>query len=328
MIRSIYRSSDGQLLEDLQPEDWFRVRQEGQGVLWVDLNGEPASACQGILRDTFGFHPLAVEDALEEAHVPKVDDWGSYVYLVLHGVNVLQGPDIELETLELDLFLGGNYVVTHHQQPIPAVERTWTACHRDERHLKRGATHLLYKVGDELVAGYMPVVDNLDEMIDLMEDQIFDNPTSHLLARIFALKRALLNLRRIIMPQREVMSKLGRGDFPVIEAGERIFFRDIYDQLVRLHDITESMRDLTSGALDTYLSVVSNRLNETMRTLTLITTLFMPLSFVASFFGMNFFGPVGRFDAWTTRGAFAAAMAVMVLMPLAMYTWLRRRTWM
>ena len=164
--------------------------------------------------------------------------------------------------------------------------------------------------------------------LDQLEDLIFSAPTPSLLERTFALKRALVHLRRIIGPQREVLSKLARGDDAVIDVKHRVFFRDVYDHLVRLHDITESLRDLVAGVLDTYLSVVSNRMNDVMKTLTVITTLFMPLSFLVGFFGMNFFQATVPFEAWTGRVAFGLMIAAMILLPLAMFLWIRRRAWM
>ncbi len=328
MIRSLYRTQDGHLHADLGTDELSAALQDASGLLWVDFMDEPTYACRPILRQTFGFHPLAVDDALEETHVPKVDDWEEYVYLVLHAVVFDPQDDEPVNTLELDIFLGKNYLVTYQAQPIEAVDRVWTACHRDERHLQKGTTHLLYTLTDELVADYMPVVEGMDEAIDQIEDQVFDNPGPSLLERIFTLKRALLHLRRIIMPQREVLNKLARGDFAVIDPEDRIFFRDVYDHLVRLYDITESLRDLMGGALDTYLSVVSNRMNEVMKTLTVITTLFMPISFLAAFFGMNFFQPVAPKEVWTSHWAFILMIVAMVLVPVGMYLWMRKRAWM
>jgi magnesium transporter len=325
MIRSLYRTRDGQVHVDLTPEALATALHDTGGLLWVDLVGEPPKVCEPILRETFGFHPLAIEDALEESHVPKVDDWGQYLYLVLHAV-VLDGGDVD--TVELDLFLGQNYVVTHQTQPLAAVERVWTTYRRDERQLERGAGRLLYSLADELVADYMPVVEGIDEVIDQIEDQIFDNPHPHMLEKIFTLKRALLKLRRIITPQREVLNKLARGDYGVITAQDRVFFRDVYDHLVRLYDISESLRDLLGGALETYLSVVNNRMNDVMKTLTVITTLFMPLSFVVGFFGMNFFQPSVPSETWTGTLAFVLTLSGMVVMPMLMYLWMRRRAWL
>ncbi|MGD9317609.1 MAG: magnesium/cobalt transporter CorA [Anaerolineae bacterium] len=328
MLRSLYRSPDEPVRSDLSPQAFAEVLREPDGLLWVDFDGESPEVCEPILRQAFGFHPLAVDDALQESHVPKIDDWDTYLYVVLHGVTLDGAEQVALDTLELDIFLGTNYLVTHRTRHMTAVDRLWTACQRDERHLKKGATYLLYALADELVADYMPVVERFDEAIDQVEDQIFSTPTPSLLEQIFALKRALVHLRRIIAPQREVLNKLGRGDYATIHAEDRVYFRDVYDHLVRLHDITESLRELVSGALDTYLSVVSNRMNDVMRTLTVITTLFMPMSFLAGFFGMNFFQATIPFEAWTGRLAFGLMIVAMLLLPLSMFLWIRRRAWM
>jgi magnesium transporter len=164
MIRSLYCAQDGGLRTDLQPAGLSSALQDSGGLLWVDLVGEPPEACRPILRETFGFHPLAVDDALEEAHVPKVDDWGQYVYLVLHAVAFDPQGDEPLNTLELDVFLGKNYLVTYQSRPIAAAERVWAACQRDARHLQRGIVRLLYELADELVADYMPTVEAMDEV--------------------------------------------------------------------------------------------------------------------------------------------------------------------
>ncbi len=328
MIQSLYRTHDGQTRVDLGPEVLATALQDTQGLLWVDLFDEPAENCMPLLRETFGFHPLAVDDALEEAHIPKMDDWGQYIYLVLHAVAFDEQDDEPIQTLELDIFLGKNYLVTYRTQALGAVDRLWKACQRDKRHLQRGTGRLLYRLADEVISDYMPTVEQIDEAIDQIEDQIFDNPTPSILEQIFTLKRSLLRLRRIIAPQREVLNKLARGDPALIEVEDRVFFRDVYDHLVRLYDITEGLRDLVGGALETYLSVVNNRMNEVMKILTIITTLFMPLSFLVGFFGMNFFQPVVPLDAWTGRLAFALTLAAMLILPVGMYLWMRRRAWM
>jgi magnesium transporter len=328
MMRSLYRAQDGSLRTNLSSDETTTALEDKQGLLWVDLMDEAPEACEPILRETFGFHPLAVEDALQEVHVPKLDDWGQYLYLVLHAIDFDKQNGGEVNTLELDVFLGQNYIVTYHKQSIVAVGRLWEACQRDERHLKRGADHLLYRLADALVASYMPVIEGMDETLDLIEDQIFGEPTPATLEQLFSLKRALLHLRRIIAPQREVLNKLARDDYAVIDAEDRIWFRDVYDHLVRMYDINESMRELMSGALDTYLSVVNNRMTEVMKTLTIITTLFMPMSFVVGFFGMNFFQAVTPLEVWTGKPAFVMTIAIMILIPLAMYLWVRQRAWM
>lgn len=327
MIRSLYYTKGNPIRKDIPPQEFPKLIKNRRGLLWVDFTDEPPETCLPILTG-FGFHPLSIEDALQQTHSPKLDDWGVYLYIVLNYMDLAEnGGDWETEIDELDVFLGENYIVTHHDHPMPAVDEIWEACDRDPRTLTDGADHLLYKITDKLVAGYMPTVEKIDDAIDQIEDQVFDRPSPRTLEKLFALKRILLAMRRILLPQREVMNKLARDDFQVIDPRDRIFFRDIYDHLVRLHDLNESLRDLVGGALDTYLSVINNRMNEVMKTLTIITTLFMPLAFVTGFFGMNFFEPLGLMKNWTTATVFYLTLAVTVLLPVGMYIWMKRRTW-
>ncbi|MEJ2011842.1 MAG: magnesium/cobalt transporter CorA [Anaerolineales bacterium] len=327
MQRSLYLTEEGKLSFNLDAQAIADVLASGQGLLWVDLCAEPDASSRPLLEETFGFHPLSVDDALEEKHVPKIDDWGEYLYLTIHALQFDESREIPLSTLEIDVFLGRTFLVTYTMMPIPAIEQVWEQVQRDERILRRGAQRLLYSITDEMATNTMPVVEAIDEAIDHLEDAIFESQDSNLLERIFTYKRALLALRRILMPQREVFNKLARGDFPLIETESRMFFRDVYDHLVRLHDITEGLRDLVTGALDTYLSVVSNRMNEVMKTLTIITTLFMPIAFLTGFFGTNFFQPAIPLPAWTGQAAFYIFLAAMVFVPAGMYFWMRRRAW-
>jgi magnesium transporter len=327
MIRSLYYVSGNPIQKNVPPKDFPDLIQNQQGLLWVDFVSEPPENCLPILQG-FKFHYLAIDDALQETHVPKLDDWGDYLYIVLNYMKVHENGDAwETEVDELDIFLGKNYVVTHHDFPISALDETWEACDRDERNVQGGPDHLLYKITDRLVAEYMPTVERIDSAIDQIEDQVFDRPSPHTLESLFALKRVLLAMRRIIIPQREVLNKLARDDYKVIDPRDRIFFRDIYDHLVRLHDLNESLRDLVGGALDTYLSVINNRMNQIMKTLTIITVLFMPLTFLTGYFGMNFFEPLGNLKAWTTNPVFYLTLAIIFSMPFGMYIWFRRRTW-
>ena len=327
MIRSLFFEPGKDIRKNVSPQEFRRLIRNRRGTLWVDFVAEPPEVCLPIL-ESFGFHPLAIDDALQETHVPKLDDWGDYVYVVLNYMTVQRdGDEWHTAVDELDVFLGANYIVTHHDHPLAAIDATWNSCDRDPRTVQEGADHLLYKITDHLVAEYMPIVEEIDAAIDHVEDQIFDRPSPRTLEKLFALKRVLLAMRRILLPQREVLNKLARDDYRVVDPRDRIFFRDIYDHLVRLHDLNESLRDLVSGAQDTYLSVVNNRMNEIMKTLTIITVLFMPLTFLTGYFGMNFFGPHGNLDIWTTSPFFYLTLATIILLPFFMYLWMRRRTW-
>lgn len=300
---------------------------DGAGVGWLDFQGEPPEACQPLLEKGFGFHPLAVDDALQETHVPKIDDWTDYLYIVVHALD-FNDDSGEVDTMELDLFLGPGYLVTHHDTSIPSVDRVWSALRRDPQRLQVGSVRLTYRLLDDLVSGYLPAMEEIEDAIETLEDEIMGEPSPHVLERVFTLKRSLLQLRRILAPQREVLSRMARDDYAVIDTGHRVFFRDIYDHLVRLYDIGEGLRDVVNGTMEIYLSVVNNRMNEVMKTLTVITTLFMPLSFITGFFGMNFFQAVLPLDTWTGWLAFGLTLAILVLTPIGMYLWMRRRAWM
>lgn len=325
MIRSIYYQPGQDVQTDLPMREYATALKNPDSLLWIDFDGEPTPSAESILTGIFRFHPLAVDDALEETHAPKVDDWGEYLYIALNALEL--SDDLSAQISELDVFLGHNYVVTHHDQPLGCIEKTFHACQRDLRHVNQGADHLLYKLVDAMVADYMPNVEKLDDKIDEIEDKVLGNPQQETIQEIFALKRALQVMRRILTPQREVLNKLARDDYQVIDPKDRVFFRDVYDHLVRLHDLNESMRDLVGGALDTYLSAVNNRMNDIMKTLTIITTLFMPITFITGFFGMNFFEPSHPLPDWTGRLVFTLTLLGMVSMPIIMFRWMKKQTW-
>lgn len=327
MIRSIAYRPGQELLIDVPTDDYRSFLALPDCLLWVDFVSEPDEICEPILTDIFQFHPLAVDDALKETHIPKIDDWGDYLYMVLNSLDPQGIETLATETMELDIFLGRNYIVTHHDTSFPPVEKALQACRRDERYVRNGPDYLLYKIIDELVAEYWPVIEKIDTEIDAIEDRVFDDPAPELLERLFSLKRMLLAMRRIVSPQREVLNRLARDDFDVIGRKDRVLFRDIYDHLVRLHDLNEGLRDLVGGSMDSYLSVINNRMNEIMKTLTVITTIFIPITFVTGFFGMNFFEPVAKLTPWTDRGVFLLAMVILIALPISMYSWMRRRTW-
>ncbi len=321
MIRTLYRSSKGGFTFDVPTTHWRVALHDEGGLFWVDFSEAPPEVVEPLLRDHFGFHPLVINDVLREAYVAKIDNWGEYVYAVLHAVR-FSAETLGLVTREVDALLGKNYLVTYHAQPIHVINQLWSACQNDQRRLEGGPDHLLYLLLDLLTSEYMPVVDRIDETIDHLEDEVFERPTQHTLNTIFSVKRAVLQMRRIIGPQREVLNRLARDDYAMIDPKDRVYFRDVYDHLVRLADINESLRDLIGGTLDTYLSVVSNRINEVMKILTIFTALFMPISFLAGFFGMNF-----------TRVPFdnspllIGTLIVMVVTPVLMFLWFRHRGW-
>lgn len=289
MIRSAYHPTEGPVEFNLSPARMSQALQDTGGVLWISLERPAPEELVAVLRDVFHFHPLTIEDCqTDEYQPPKIDDFDDYIFIVMHALRS-DFPLDQLDTMELNCFLGPNYVVASYiADAMPPVQKVWERIQRDERLLHRGADFLCHALLDELVDEYLPLLDLIDEQIDQLEDEVLEKPKSDTLQQILGLKHSILVLRRIISPQREVVNRLSRDDYPQIKPERRIYFRDIYDHLVRINDLSESVRDVVGGALDTYLSVTSNRLNEVMKALTVVSTIFLPLSFVAGVYGMNF----------------------------------------
>ncbi|MFN2188574.1 MAG: magnesium/cobalt transporter CorA [Candidatus Promineifilaceae bacterium] len=327
MIRILYRDAQGEVNSNLQIDNLIEALKDTEGLLWLDITNEPDESVEPILADAFGFHPLAIDDALHESHVPKLDDWQQYLYIVLRAVCCEGDESEQFEILEQDIFLGPNYIVTYSQQPIAALERVWNLSQKDQRWLKRRADHLLYRLADEFVSDSVSFVEEIEVELDQIEVQIFSEISPAISERLSSLKRRILSLRRTVIPQRDVMAKLARTEYEVVDPSDLIFFRDVYDHLLRLDNLLNDLVILVGSARDSYLSIVNNRMNEIMKTLTVITAFFMPLAFITGFFGMNFFHSVSPFGVWTSSLAFVIVMAAMVLIPIIMFLWMRRRAY-
>jgi magnesium transporter len=321
MLRSLYCPPAGAPKTGLSLEEICVALEKSDGLLWVSLEDTAEPEINSVLHDIFHFHPLAIEDCLSTGYqTPKIDDFGTYIFMITHAV----GPAPDFETIELNAFLGEKFLVTSYlgsrMSPIAA---TWKHLLRDERMANHGADFLLHGILDILVDEVTPLIDEIDEEIEILEDEVLGKPRPPVLQRILSLKHRIMALRRIIGPQREVMNRLSRDDFPQISPQSRIYYRDIYDHLVRIQDMTESIRDLISGSLDIYLSATSNRLNEVMKALTIVSTIFLPLSFVAGVYGMNFqFMPE---LSW--KYGYLAIWGVFILIVSGMLAFFRKRGW-
>lgn len=289
MLHSIFFSSTGQITRDLDLIQIQTALQDQEGLVWVNLDDPFHADTLTLLKDILAVHPLTIEDIQNGGYQPpKVDDFGSYLFIIVHALQVQANAD-ELQTRELDLFLGANYLVTSHSgDAMPPVEKTFQRITRDERVHQNGSDFLCHALLDALVDDYMPLLDQLDDEIDWLEDSVLQKPEPETLERILTLKHSIMALRRIVGPEREIINRLSRDDFPLIDRQSRIYFRDIYDHLVRIQDLSESLRDIVSGALDIYLSSTSLRMNEVMKALTVVSTIFLPLTFLTGVYGMNF----------------------------------------
>jgi magnesium transporter len=287
MIRSIVFTEAGET-QPIIVEKIPEILKNKRDFFWVDVVAEPDENCKNLFQGVFNFHSLAIDDALQETHVPKVDGWSTYLYMVLLTARKASQDSFEILTPELDVFLGSNYLVTYHKEAIASVDAIWALCLRDQRYMSKGPGFILYQISDEIVSNTMSVIEDAENLLDQIEDVIFTNPQPAILEQIFSVKRTLLGLRSFLLLQREIFNKLARGDFELIPDHDRVYFRDAYDHMVRVQEINESLRDLINSVLEIYLSVVNNRMNEIMKLLTIIATIFIPLSFFTGIYGMNF----------------------------------------
>jgi magnesium transporter len=309
---------DGHFEHIPRQEDISLYIGQPNATVWVDML-DPGPEELECLKTEFNFHPLSLEDVTRGTQRPKIEIYPTYYFLVFYAL-AYPKPGAPLESRELGIFLGPNYVVTVHTQPIQELGDVWERWQRRADDMGTDVGRLLYLIFDSIVDEYFPVVDVLADRAEDIEESIFEKFDRGALEDIFRLKKDLLALRRLVSPERDVLNVLLRRDPPILPANAVIFFQDVYDHLLRVLDSIDTYRDLLSSALDAYLSVQSNNLNEVMRKLTVISTIFLPLTFITGFFGMNFVHLPFDNDLflWVSLG-------VMVLLPLAMLVYFRWR---
>jgi magnesium transporter len=291
-------------------------------TLWVDLVA-PTDEERRVLSDVFRFHPLAVEDALSAIHHPKIEPYPGYLYLILHGID-FQEEDHWFATRDVDFFLGKNYLVTVHDGHSRSIAALKGLCDQHDRILDEGPVALMHRIVDSMVDNYRPEVEGLEDDINRLEDEAVLGRDRDLIREILALKRDLGSLRRVVIPQRDAVGRLARREFAHIDDEMAFRFRDVYDNLVRLSDESILLHDRITGILEAHLSTISNRLNSVVKVLTVMSTIFLPLTVLTSMWGMNV--PLPQFPGgedvqfWWVGGAMAAITAVM----LALF---RRNEW-
>jgi magnesium transporter len=298
---------------------------ERKEYFWLDLD-QPGDEEAGLLGEIFGFHPLALEDLRKRGQRPKLEDFGDYMFLVYYGAREAEpgereGAPAGVELLEVHAFISGDYIVTAHAGAIAALEEA-------RGHLSalqpRSEQFVVYRVLDALTDSFFPVLEKLDESLEQLDEQIFEQPTPAHLEQITSMRRQLVDLRRVATPQRDLLAR-GTDDIleiPGLETDSREYFRDVYDHAIRISEQIDSFRDLLAGSRDAYLSTVSNRLNQITKQLTVVATVFLPLSFIVGFFGQNF--------GWMVRGVNTAAafwllgVGSLVASVVALWVWFRR----
>jgi magnesium transporter len=295
---------------------------EADNLVWIDVQ-DPGPAELSMLLEEFGFHPLALEDVAKGHQRPKVDEYKGYMFVVTYAVVSGAAVD-ELRTVEVDLFIGRNYVVTVHRGRVPALEDAYGRWTRGGAMLREGVGFLVYTIMDAVIDAYFPVIDRIEEEVDESESEMFTRQRAAGVQRLLELKRILVALRRVLNPLRETFNVFLRRDQPTFSPNTLVYFQDVHDHVLRILDVLDIERDMVTSALEAYLTVVSNRINLTMKTLSVITIVVAIAGVTFGAWGMNFSHIPLSDQSW----GFAAVVAGTVALIGAVLLFAWKRGWL
>jgi len=321
MRQVLYLDAEGNLVENPALGELKKAVTEESGTVWIDLTEGTDEEWRQV-QSLFEFHHLAVEDCRGRVQRPKIEEYPGHLLMVCHGLNFNEQSHV-LDTIELDALLAKNLLVTVHEAPLRSITEMTTRCRKGPEVMAKGADYLLYAVVDRMTDYYFPMLDEFEDEIDGFEERIFERFDQTVYAEIFDAKKRLLSLRRFLAPQREVWNALSFRPLPGIRSQTQIFFRDVYDHSLRQQESVDVLRDLINGSLESYLSQVSNRMNEIMKVLTIVGTIMLPLGFLTGLFGMNFAVMPGL----QNEHGFWYLVAGMAVMSGAMLAYFRHRQW-
>lgn len=292
MIKTyLYNHNEHLMYHDVDLLEKDDLLSNPNNLLWIDMYNCTEYELNYI-GEIFDFHPLALEDCLQQSPRAKVDEYDDYHFFVFHAIRYDEdAPEDEISSIELDVFLGSNYIVTIHTVPLAAVGSIARVCRNSVRYMEHGAEHLLYNIVDTIVDESFPILESIGERIDEVEDNIFVYHGTEVTEEILALKQTLILIRKVLIPQRNIFSNI-RGRYSFFIQDDNVpYFLDLADHLNSLLDTVNTYRDLVNSAFETYHSVISGRTSEIITILTVISIIMMPLTVITGFFGMNVFIP-------------------------------------
>ncbi len=321
-FKAYYLTPEGQLQPGLAEGEVRAALESRAGLLWVDVS-ETTPKDGEFLERVFHFHPLAVEDCVTPELVPpKVEQYGDHLFIVAHGINYAAESDV-VETTELALFLGPHYVVSNHNFYLHSVDAVQRLVEESGAPLRRGADFLAYDLIDTLVRNVLPTIEKMEDVADEVEEQALESPQPAHLEAILHLKRSTQRVHRVIAPQRELVSRLSRGEFPLVQPEALAFYRDIHDRLVWIAEMNLALASRTDTALSIYLLAASNRQNETMKTIAIVAAVFLPMTVITGIYGMNF----EHMPELKWRWGYFAVLGVLATIGGATLWWFWARQW-
>jgi magnesium transporter len=287
--KTYHLDGENRLVRDLSPVACQLAVANAKGPLWVDIDSTSLHQV-ALLEKVFNFHPLSIEDTIHPASRVKIEAYDNYLFIVLRTVRLAVETDdpYDLETVNLYMFLGANYLVTVHAGPSAPVSTVEELVTRNPDMLARGPARLAHTISDGAIDAFFPILDRLDDFIDGLEARVFERFDESALQDIFRVKRLVLSLRRYLAPQREIFNVLTNRPTPLLPGDTQIYFRDVYDHVLRINDALDTYRELLSGTLDSYLTQVSNRLGAVTKGLSVVATMSVPFVVISGMWGMNF----------------------------------------
>jgi magnesium transporter len=315
-------ASNGQFHSYVNPEKIDELIGQADTFLWLDLQN-PQSHDVDLLREEFKFHPLAIEDATRHHERPKLEAYENYYFMVFYAIGY-DASKHHLSSQSIGLFIGSNYIVSVHQGEITTIDETIKRWQANAADFGQDSGALLYSLLDAIVDDYFPVIDELAERVEDIEEQIFERFSEDALQEVFGLKRDLLQVRRIVAPERDVLNVLIRREVPIFERNSILYLQDVYDHIVRITDSIDTYRDLLSSALDAFLSVQSNRLNQIVKVLTITSIVLMTDALIAGIYGMNFEFIPGLHSAY----GFWDSIIAMIVLSIGLVAFFRWRKWL
>ena len=323
----VYKKGAGTIEEDFTFNELPELLKDKENVIWVDFLGETLEQLEEakhVLLDTFRFHYLTVEDCIETRNQPKVEAFPNYIYFILHGVKN-ETNSANFITKELDCYLGDNFVITFHIERFRSIKKVKEQIRASPYSCQRGAAYLLHQILDQLIDLYMPVVDDFDDAINELEDRVFlmKKGNNAILEEIMDLRRSVARLKRISARQLDVLYRIAHGEFPQIPANVLPFYRDIYDHLLRISDLSENYRDLVAGLFEIHFSVIANKTNDVIKFLTIFSSIILPLSLIAGIYGMNF----DNMPELKTRNGYFITLGAMFFVTVGLLLYFWRKGW-
>lgn len=326
MITSFFLREGKELETGIDLRETKELLRDEKNLLWLDFL-DPGEEEFEFLEKTFSLHPLVIEDCRLPQEAPKVDEFPDYVFMILHSVYFYKDREERgeepLSIREIDVILGKNYILTIHKEKIWNINTVMEQLKKNPRILSRGCDFLLYSILDDIMDNYFYILNLIEDRIDDLEATISTAKSEEFLNKVFSYKRYILSLRKVMAPQRELISRFCRRDYPFVHPQMAVYYRDIHDHLTRIHSMIETFRELLTSVMEAHLSLLTHKMNDVIKVLTIIATIFMPMTFLTGVYGMNYlFMPELK---W--RLGYLFAWGIILLTGFSLLFYCRKKKW-